>query len=331
MATSGTIGATVVDVSSILEHAFRRAGVDTSKIEGEQQLSAKDNLYFILTDLANDGVNLWCITRQLLGCVVGQATYPLATGTVDLLRAYIRTMSYLAGSTISGATYLGLDTGVPSGNPSTTTVGVTCNAGAQNLVVEYSPDATTWTTAYTIPTFTAVQGNTYWFDIQPQLSMRAWRVRETVAVSIGVTAVQFGNTPSDIRMGMLNRDQYNDLPNKAAPGKPLQYWYDKQIIPQMWVWQVPTDPTQILVAVTHMHVQDVGALTNTLAIPQRWQNYVIWGTAELIANERPKVDRDPATIAYCAAKAADAKRRAEMGESDGSPIRLTPNIHPYTA
>ena len=154
---------------------------------------------------------------------------------------------------------------------------------------------------------------------------------ETVNPAIGVSAVQFGTLPSDILMAKLTRDQYWYLPNKSFAGKPLQYWYDKQINPQITAWPVPNDPTQMLVMQMHMHIQDVGTLTDTLAIPQRWQNYAIWELASYCANERPKTERNPQTIQFCEAKAAASLTKAEMGESDGAPLQLTPNIRSYTA
>jgi hypothetical protein len=331
LATSGTIGATVIDVAKIIEHAFRRAGVTTSKITGEQQLAAAENLYLLLTDLSNDGVNLWCIVKQLLALTVGQATYSLPVGVVDVLRAFSRTMFYPSGVPIVTTATVGLDAGAGAA-PATCTVGVavSTSVAAQNLVVEYSQDAAAWVTTYVIPTFTGVAGQVYWFDLPIVIGARAWRVRETIAASIGVSAAQFGNTPEDILMAKLTRDQYWMLPNKAVLGRELQYWYDKQVTPQIWVWQVPNDATRLVVVEEHMQIQDVGALTNTLAIPQRWLNYAIWELSSYCSNERPKEERDPERIAYCEKRALSAKVKAETGESDGAPLQLAPNIRCYT-
>jgi hypothetical protein len=331
LATSGTVGATVVDVTFIIEHAFRRASVAASKITGEQQLSARDNLFLLLIDLANDGVNLWCIAKQLLALVVGQATYPLPVGVADLLRAYSRTMLFPTGAAISTTTTVGLNTG--GGNAAAVcTVGVTLNTSvaAQNLVVEYSADGASWTTLYTIPAFTGVAGALYWFDLPVIIAAQAWRVRETVAATIGVSAAQFGTTPNDLLMGRLNRDDYWNLPNKAFPGRPLQYWYDKQIIPQIWVWGVPNDATQLIVCEVHQHVQDIGPFTNQVAVPLRWLNYTIWELSFYCAHSRPKEEVDDKAIERCERRALLAKSKAEQGETDGSRISLMPNIRAYT-
>ena len=328
MATSGTVGATTTDVTKILEHAFRRASVPASKITGEQQLAAQDNLFFILTDLANGGINLWCIVKMLVAYTVGQATYPLTNAVVDLLRAYNRTMFFPTGLPISTATTLGL---TPTSPVSTSCVGVTVSSSsqAQNLAVQYN-NGSGWVTVLTIPTFTGVAGQLYWFDLPVIVSGAAWQVLETVAVSIAVSNVQFGNTPSDIQMGRLTRDDYWGMPNKAVPGKALQYWYDKQVVPQVWVWQVPNDATQLMVCEVHQHIQDVGALTNALSIPNRWLNWAIWELAFYCANERPPEERDDKVIAVCERRAEKSRVAAEMGETDGAPLRIMPNLRAYT-
>lgn len=350
MATSGTIGATVTDVTKIIEHAFRRAGVTTSKITGEQQLAAADNLYLLLTDLSNDGVNLWCITKQLIALVDGQRKYDLPVGVVDVLRAFSRTMFFPSppAALLVQPLYLGIDAG-SGAQPATCTVGVVASSGAtQNLVVENSTDGIVWTTIYTIPAFTSAAGVLSWFDLPIVIHARLWRVRETVAGAIALTEAQFGNTPEDLLMAKLNRDQYWYLPNKVVHGRELQYWFDKTIIPAIHLWQVPyhhdtypdtdsetgTFPYQyhrrLMVVYEHMQIQDVGALTNSLAVPQRWLNHVIWELGFYCANERPKEERNPEAIKTCQEQSLRSRTRAETGESDGSPIQLTPNIRCYT-
>jgi hypothetical protein len=258
---------------------------------------------------------------------LGMGVLPLNSGVVDVTKAFYRTVQYPGTAAATNATTWTMDLG--AGNTSAViTVGLTLGAGTNNLVVEQSADGSSWTMALTIPAFTSTTGQTAWYDLPLVSSQRAWRVRETVAGTTPVTAAQFGATPSEILMAKLNRDQYELLPNKSFQGRPLQYWFDKQIVPQLWLWPVPNDATTQIVLWTHNHVQDVGLFTNTLAVPQRWLNSIVWMLSEYMANEGPDVA--PEQVTYCANMAMKAMTVAEMGESDGSPLQIAPNIRAYT-
>ena len=102
MTTSGTVGATYVDVTNLVEHAYRRCGKLASTISSELQLSARENLFFLLSDLANRGLSLWCVEKQVLGINSNQIQFPLRQGTVDVMTALYRTKTDLTGTTISG-------------------------------------------------------------------------------------------------------------------------------------------------------------------------------------------------------------------------------------
>jgi len=328
VATSGTIGATIVDVATYIEHACRRCGKFASSLTSEQQLSARENLYFILSDLANRGINLWTISKQVLNLVVGQPTYALATGTVDLLKAFYRTTSPQAGTVVTSATTVGLDAGAGV-TFSPVSIQVTFSgAGTNTLVVESSPDGSTWTQIQTLPVTVSTVGQVTWFDLLTYPITRAYRVRETVLGATLVSATTWVFGPTAILMAKLNRDQYWMLPNRAFPGRALQYWYDKQTTPQVWLWPVPNDATAAMECWTTSHIQDPGAYTNTVQVPQRWQNGIIWILAMYLANELPEVD--PRRVALCTDMGMKALVAAEQGESDGSPIQIDPGIRGYT-
>src|ERR1035437_2404704 len=109
MTTSGQIGQYQVDATAIIEHAFRRCGKLASTISAELQLSARENLFFLLSDLANRGLSLWCVQKYVLGVTPYQTSFNLPVGVVDINNALYRTKTDLAGSTISGAGWQGLD------------------------------------------------------------------------------------------------------------------------------------------------------------------------------------------------------------------------------
>jgi hypothetical protein len=75
-------------------------------------------------------------------------------------------------------------------------------------------------------------------------------------------------------------------------------------------------------------IQDVGTLTQSLEIPERWFDGVIWQLARYLAFEIPQVDA--AWVPNVVAMADKALLEVERGESDGAPIMVAPNISGYT-
>jgi hypothetical protein len=129
-------------------------------------------------------------------------------------------------------------------------------------------------------------------------------------------------------MSNMNRDTYETLPNKNSSGVPLQYLFDKQINPVIRLWPVPNDVYAQVTFTRQRYVQDVGSLQDKLEVPERWFEAIIWRLAESCSFEFPNVD--PARIELCVAKAQKAVEEAEDGETDGSPIYISPNISAYT-
>jgi hypothetical protein len=332
MATSGTVGATFWDVTTVLEHAFRRCGILSTSITAEMQLSAKENLFFLLSDLANRGISLWCVQKNIIGLSLNQEVYNLPVGTVDTLEVLYRTASFVGTPTSATATTWSTDSG--SGLTSVvTTIGVTsATAQTLNLAVDTSPDGSTWTQLGGVTQIICVANTPMWFDINNSIAQRFWRVRETVLGTLTLSSAQFGYSTNEVLMAKLNRDDYVNLPNKNFAGRPLQFWYDKQVtIPRIWLWPTPNDATAQIVVWNQRQIQDVGALTNQLEIPQRWLESVIFSLAHRQALEIPVSMMPPGRMEYLESQAEKHLQRAEAGESDGSNMKIMPNIRAYTA
>lgn len=335
MATSGTVGQTAVNATTIIEHAYRRCGKLASTISSELQLSARENLYFLLSDLANRGLSLWCLQKQVLGVTANQVQFPLQVGTVDVMTTLYRTKTDLTGSTISDAGWQGIDLGAggetAAYNAAITFTGVT----APTLVFESSTDGLTWLQQAVFPSGVSVAANT-WIccDSENSPSVRYWRVRDTSGTLPTVGTLTFSTAPYEIPMAKLSNDDYAALPNKTfsvpSGSKSLQFWFDKQIAPRLWIWPASQDSVDQIVVWSQRQIQDVGALTNTLDVPQRWLESIILLLACRCAVELPAGELPQGRLEYLEAKSAEHLAQAEDGESDGAPIRLSPNIAGYT-
>jgi hypothetical protein len=76
-------------------------------------------------------------------------------------------------------------------------------------------------------------------------------------------------------------------------------------------------------------IEDVGALTDELEIPQRWYEAVQMMLAHKMSLELPQVAMD--RIGYLEKMAEKHLYIAEQEERDRSPIYWAPNISVYTA
>jgi len=327
VAVSGTVSQTVFNTRKVVDHAFRRCRMPPQGVSAEQLQVAQENLYLILSDLANRGLQLWCIDKLILPMYTNTAQIPVPVGTVDLLNTNLRTIQYLSGTATTTSTTSVILFSTAS---TVTTVGILWSAASQPFVIEYSANGSSWTTIETVANPDLVAGEWVWTDIDGSVTAFYWRVRVTTG-TLSATTVSFGNTPNEIVMARLNRDSYNNLPNKTFQGRPLQFWLDRQLNqPFMYIWPVPSEAYTIAQVTTYIkrYIMDVGSLTQEIEVPQRWFNAIVYLLAAALAEELPTVD--PTLIQILDQKAMRALNQAEMEERDNSPIYFTPSIGVYT-
>lgn len=351
MSTSGTVGQTVISVQKLIDHGARRAGKLAEELTSEQVLSAKDSLFYLLSNMANRGIQYWCIQKNVLGIVPDKQTYYMPLGTVDILNANYRTLTANATgaystsgnalaafngigdqicqlSTNSGA--IGISNG--SGNPVyIATIGILpAITGTVTIELQYSVDGTVWVTLESPGPVSWEAGTWLYYDFQTSATVPYWRIKQTAGPNMGVRQVVFGSNPIEIPMARLNRDDYVNLPNKNFNNNyPLQYWFDRNIPqPAMYLWPVPQSIQPQIVAWCHRQIQDVGDLSGEIEVPQRWYLAIQNMLAHQMAMELPNVDAN--RITYCENQAEKYWAMAEQEERDKSPIYFAPNISPYT-
>lgn len=327
MAVSGTVSTTVFNTRKVIDHAYRRCRVPPEGISSEQISFALDSLYLVLSMLANRGLQLWCIEKYIMPLYQAQGLIEMPNGIVDILNTNLRTLQEVSGtSTTTSTTYQTVFTT----DTQVTNVGVYWNGASTSYALETSDDGATWTTLVTVANPNTSANETTWTDIEGSLATLYFRVRATTGV-LNQSVVFLGNTPTEIPMARLNRDDYVNLPNKAFQGRPLQFWVNRQLNnPILYLWPVPSDQfitAQVIVWIKR-YIMDVGTMTQEIEIPQRWYDAVVYILAARIAEETPTVD--PQMIAILDQKAQRSLLEAENEERDDSPIYLTPNIAVYT-
>jgi hypothetical protein len=327
MAFSNTVSQTNFNTRRVIDNAIRRCKLTAQQITAEHIDIANDQLYLFLSDLANQGAPLWCIEKQIYPLYDGVGDITMTDGTVDILNSNFRWLQEVTGTNVDTST---TRTVTFTSDIFVANVGIYWTAAAVPIALERSDDGAIWTTIQT-ETPTATAGQWTWFDLDSSVAARYFRVRATSG-TLSFSQIYLANTPTEIPLARMNRDDYTNLPNKAfQSNRPLQYWFDRQVNnPIMHMWPVPNEAATVcqIVVWRQRYIMDVGTMTQDVEVPQRWLEAIVSGLAAKMALELVEVDVN--LIPILDQKAAIALNIAQMEERDNSPMMIAPNISPYT-
>jgi hypothetical protein len=356
MAYSGTVGTTVVNVQEVIDHAARRCGKLAEELTSEQQLTARQSLYYFLSSLINIGIQYWAISKEVIGLTPDKYIYELPLGANDALNVLYRTMNRPSGQYTSSAG--GVVANVYDGNTSTYCQQTSPNGNISvfygtndpiyagsigilpyvagggsalwSVIYEYSTDNITWNTLDDLGQVLVTDNQWIWTDIDPGQNVEYYRVRVYAGTTMALRELYIGNNSRELQMSRLNRDDYTNLPNKNfTANQPYQFWFDRTIpVPQIYLWPTPSDAFVQMTVWYSRQIMDVGALTDELEIPQRWYEAIIMNLAHRLSLELPQVPMD--RVQYLERMAAQYLNEAEQEERDKSPIYWAPNISVYT-
>lgn len=353
MAYSGTYGQTVITVQDLIDHGARNSGKLAEELTDEQVIASKRSLYFLLSNLANRGIQYWAVDKKVFGLNMDKMTYELPAGGVDVLNALYRQMNRPSAtgytSSDGGNVSFAFDSDVstictqtsPNGNISVNygtnnsvyigSIGYLPGATATiSLIYEYSTDGSTWNTLYDMGEIDVVDNEWVWQDINVGQTCQYYRARVYNGSTMVVRELYFGNMAREITMARLNRDDYTNLPNKNfTANQPYQFWFDRTIPrPTIYLWPTPSDPFIQMTVWYSRQIMDVGDLDGELEIPQRWYEAVQFMLSHRMSLQMPGVATD--RIQYLEKMAEKYLYDAEQEERDKSPIYYAPNISVYT-
>jgi len=356
MAYSGTIGATTVSVQTLIDHGARRCGKLAEELTSEQLVSAKQSLFFLLSHLANKGINYWCIDKKVFGLKANQFIYTMPLGTVDVLNVLYRTLNRPSGSYTSSAggvvanvydedvdticqqsaangnisVNYGTDNPIYAGSIGFLPYVAGGGSATWSIIYEYSTDGSTWSTLVDLGEISITDNEWVWTDIDPGQSVEYYRIRAYASTTLALREWYVGNNALLVQMSRLNRDDYTNLPNQNfTANQPYQFWFDRNVPnPNLYLWPVPDDSFIQMTVWYQRQVMDVGALTGEIEIPQRWYEALVFMLSHRMSLELPLVAAD--RIGYLEKQADKYLFEAEQEERDKSPIYLAPNISVYT-
>jgi hypothetical protein len=362
LTTTGTVSTTLFNTGKLIDRSFGRCQVAPQKITPEYLAIAQDLLYLLLSTIASKGVALWAVQKVVLPLYDATQDVLAPLGTVDVLNVNLRSVTQLqlpalgssyassAGGTAANAFDNNLNTACTQVAPNgyiqvqfpaagqPVVFGILPNAtGAWNVAIQTSNDGVTFTTVYSNSALAAVTGQWNWIDVQgvPEAGVLYVRLQASGGTTLNVTEFVTGASPQEIPIAKINRDNYSNYPNKWFTGRPLEFWYNKSIPqPTLTLWPAPQLQFTFsqIVLYTQRYIQDVGTLTQTLEVPQRWFLTILTRLAKELMLMIPEVAKGMNDLDKQTLLQEDKDRWAEgwASESDASPVMLRPNIRAYT-
>lgn len=349
MATSGTVGTTVFNTRKVIDNAYGRCRIARQQITAEKIEIANDLLFLRLSSMANRGIPLWAVQKEILALYVGEQSVNTPVGTVNVLNLNLRRTNRLSGTASASAgtagnafdgdfttvCTTGADGWIQLQLESGTVVPMygilPAASGTWSYTIQGSDDGVAFTTLRTVTAQAVVSGEWIWFDLEGVADWTYYRLQATGGTVLSVAELVFANNPSEINLSPLNRDDYSSLPNKTFQGQPTEYWLNKERAkPVITLWPAPGDIAKLwnLVGYLQRQVMDVGTMAQEIECRQSDYLAIVARLAGDIALSDRDVDKD--WVPLVLEQAEKEWKDLWDGESDDAPTMLTPNIGVYT-
>lgn len=303
--TSGTFNFQSIPIELIIREAFEKIGISGEFIEPVKLESAKRSIDLIFLEWMNKSVNLWTLEKAYLSLVPLQGQYVLDVSVSNIIQANIRNSSrQVTQNGIAGSSDGGVAANAFDGNPATSCVqnaqngnisydygvgvtqqinfiGITSQTLQQyTITVEVADNNLGWSSLFNIPKQTYAAGVNVWFDVPTSVNARAYRIRETGGATLNIQELYFNNNIQDVPISNVSRDDYYSYPNKYEASSPSIFYLDRQILPVLTLWPIPTANFNCLQYSYKKMIQDTGQLyVNGVQVPSRFYPALIWRLA----------------------------------------------------
>ena len=138
---------------------------------------------------------------------------------------------------------------------------------------------------------------------------------------IDVLSVVVRRDGTDFQLERLSRDEFLNIPVKTTTGRPNQYFLDRQLTPNLKLWPVPENSTDVIVLDALTRIQDADVYTNTLDLPFRFYPCLAAGLAYYLS-----LKRAPNRVQLLKAVYEEEFDRAATGDRDRSSFNVVPDF-----
>jgi len=126
---------------------------------------------------------------------------------------------------------------------------------------------------------------------------------------------------TDFELSRMSRSEYLNTPNKTTQGRPSQFYYNRQVSPEVTLWPTPENSTDTLVYYYVQRIEDVDALVNTTDAPFRFLPCMVAGLAYYTA-----LKKAPERVQLLKNLYEEEFQRAADEDEDRVALKLQPSI-----
>ena len=171
----------------------------------------------------------------------------------------------------------------------------------------------------------ANRGLNQWTIKQRTLALVAGTGNYTVGTDvIDVLSVVVQRDNTDYSLLRLSRDGFLTIPNKTTQGRVNQFFLDRQVSPNLTLWPVPINSTDVVYYDALTRMDDADVYTNTMDMPFRFYPCLAAGLAYYLA-----LKRAPDRVQMLKTVYEEEFERAAVEDRDRSSFNVAPQFYSY--
>ena len=141
---------------------------------------------------------------------------------------------------------------------------------------------------------------------------------------IDILAVVVRRDGTDFSINRISRDEFLSIPTKTTEGRPTQFFLDRQITPNLKIWPLPENSTDVLIYDSLTRINDADTAKNTMEVPFRFYPCLAAGLAYYIS-----LKRAPERVQMLKAVYEEEFRRAIDEDRDRASFQISPSLRNY--
>ena len=141
---------------------------------------------------------------------------------------------------------------------------------------------------------------------------------------IDILAVVIRRDGTDFSISRVSRDEFLSIPTKTTEGRPTQFFLDRQITPNLKLWPLPENDTDVLIFDCLTRINDADTAKNTMEVPFRFYPCLAAGLAYYIS-----LKRAPERVQMLKAVYEEEFRRAIDEDRDRASFQISPSLRNY--
>ena len=138
---------------------------------------------------------------------------------------------------------------------------------------------------------------------------------------IDILSVVVRRSNTDYALIRLSRDEYLTIPDKTTESRPNQFFLDRHVTPNLKIWPLPENSTDVLHYDALTRIQDADTYINTMEVPFRFYPCLAAGLAYYLA-----VKRAPDRVQLLKAIYEEEFERAATEDRDRSSFNVVPSF-----